>query len=81
MRAGWAQLRARRSVSYWLLVLAATAFLSAEPALFLVLLALGHSALALVWIVMLARLLVIELSVALGHAQEATAKPPDPQTQ
>ena len=51
----------RRRPSFWLIVAAATTMLSVEPALSLVLLAFGLSALALVWTVLLARLWLLEV--------------------
>jgi len=48
----------RRPRWFWLLVAGAAVFMSLEPSLFLVTLALGLSALALLWILLLARLLV-----------------------
>jgi hypothetical protein len=59
----------RHRVSFWLLVIATTVFLSLEPALFLVVLALGLSAVTLWWIVLLAYMLV---SDALGGAPGAS---------
>ncbi len=64
MQANWMRLGARRGVSYWLVVLGATAFVSVEPALFLVLLTFALWALVLAWIVMLARMPVVDARIA-----------------
>ena len=58
---------ARRSVWFWLLVLGTAVFMSLEPSLFLVTLAVGLSLLALFWILLLARLLV---SDAIAYATQ-----------
>jgi hypothetical protein len=50
--------RVGRRSTYWTLVVGATVFLCLEPGLFLVVLALGLSGLALVWIALLVRLLI-----------------------
>jgi len=50
----------RRRAPFWLLLVGATIFLSLEPSLFLVVLALALSALTLTWIVLLARFLVFD---------------------
>jgi hypothetical protein len=55
----------RHRTSFWLLVIAITVFLSIEPALFLVVLALGLSTVIVWWIVLLACMLV---SDAVGGA-------------
>ena len=52
------QRTARRRPWFWLLVAGTTVFMSLEPSLFLVTLAVGLSTLALFWILLLARLLV-----------------------
>ena len=64
----------RRRPRFWLLVAAATVFMSLEPSLFLVTLALGLFALALFWVLLLARLLV---SDALAYATRPHATAPD----
>jgi hypothetical protein len=48
----------RRGVWFWLLVIGATMFMTLEPSLFLVTVAVGLSLLALFWILLLAGLLV-----------------------
>ena len=53
-------MRYRRRPKFWLVVAGTTAFLTIEPALFLVLVAVGLSAVAVVWTVMLARALLAE---------------------
>ena len=45
---------------FWSVVAGATIFLSLEPALFLVLLALALSAVAVTWMVLLLRLLILD---------------------
>lgn len=50
----------RRARFFWVLLITATVLLTLEPALFLVLLALALSAIAVTWIVLLARMLVLE---------------------
>lgn len=64
--------RSRRGASFWMLVVVATIFMSLEPGLFLVTLALGLSLLAVVWIGLLARLLLLDAFGAPPHA------PPEP---
>ena len=51
---------ARRGAAFWLLLIGATVFLSLEPGLFLVVLAVSLAALALTWTVLLARLLLLD---------------------
>lgn len=51
----------RRRKTFWLAVAVVTAFITIEPALFLVVLALGLSAVALFWIALVARHLVVEV--------------------
>ncbi len=68
----------RRGVSYWLVVLGATAFLSVEPALFLVLLTFALWALALASIVMLAGMLVADARIA--RRRPCNETPTDPPT-
>jgi len=50
----------RRRRSFWLVLVGTTAFLTIDPALFLVVVALGLSGLSAVWIVMLVRALLAE---------------------
>lgn len=50
----------RRRRSFWLVLLGTTAFLTIDPALFLVVVALGLSGVAVAWSVMLARALLGE---------------------
>ena len=50
----------RRPRSFWVVLLGTTAFLTVEPALFLVVLTLFLSGVALVWMVMLARALFVD---------------------
>jgi len=52
--------RRHRGVSFWLLVAFTTVFISLEPGFFLVVLAVGLSALTITWIMMLARLLILD---------------------
>ena len=52
------QRRTRRPTWFWLLVAATTVFITLEPSLFLVTVAVGLSALTLFWILLLTRLLV-----------------------
>ncbi len=59
------QRRVRRRPWFWLLVASSTVFMTLEPSLFLVIVALALSLLALCWIVLLVRLLV---SDALAYA-------------
>jgi hypothetical protein len=54
----------RRRPWFWLLLAGTAVFMSLEPSLFLVALALGLSALALFWVLLLARLLLVD---ALGY--------------
>jgi hypothetical protein len=49
----------RRRPSFWLVLLGTTAFLVLDPALFLVVVALALSGVALLWIVMLAHALIV----------------------
>ena len=53
-------MRRRRRRSFWFVLVGTTAFLTVDPALFLVVAALGLSAVALAWAVMLARALLVE---------------------
>lgn len=62
----------RRRRSFWLVLLGTTTFLSIEPALFLVAVALTLSGLALVWTVMLLRALLVE-AFAVGQIDDASA--------
>ncbi len=57
---------ARRGGFFWFLVAGTTVFLTVEPALFLVLLALALSGLALFWILLVARFLVLD-ALSRGH--------------
>ena len=57
---------APRRVFFWLLVAASTVFLTIEPALFLVGLALALSGVTLFWILLLVRFLVLD--ALSGHA-------------
>jgi hypothetical protein len=50
----------RHRVSFWSLVIGTTLFLSLEPALFLVVLALGLSAVTVWWIILLIYMLVTD---------------------
>jgi hypothetical protein len=50
----------RRRRSFWLVLVGTTAFLTVDPALFLVVAALALSGLALLWTLMLARLLLVD---------------------
>ena len=50
----------RRRLPFWTLVIALTAVITLEPALFLVGLSLALSAVTLTWIVMLAKLLLVD---------------------
>lgn len=54
---------ARRGGFFWCLVAGTTVFLTLEPALFLVLLALALSGIALFWILLVVRFLVLEALV------------------
>jgi hypothetical protein len=54
----------RRRPSFWLVLAGTTVFLTINPALFLVVLALALSGVALVWAVMLVRGLIVEAFVA-----------------
>ena len=58
----------QRRASFWLLMIGTTIFLSIEPALFLVVLAVGLSALAVWWILLMARMLLLD---ALGGTQRS----------
>ncbi len=51
----------RRRRSFWLVLLGTTAFLTIDPGLFLVLLALALSGIAVVWTLMLGRALLVEV--------------------
>ena len=51
----------RRRRSFWFVLLGTTAFLTIDPALFLVLLALALSGIAVVWTLMLGRALLLEV--------------------
>jgi hypothetical protein len=51
---------ARHGASFWILLAGMTLFLTVEPGLFLVVLALGLSGLAVAWIAMLTRMLVMD---------------------
>jgi hypothetical protein len=62
---------ARRRPWFWLLVAGIAVFMSLEPSLFLVTLALGLSALALFWMLLLARLLIAD---AVGYATRRQAR-------
>ena len=50
--------RVRRRALLWVLMCATTGLLTVDPALFLVLLALALAAVAVIWILLLARLLI-----------------------
>jgi hypothetical protein len=68
---------ARRRPWFWLLVAGIVVFMSLEPSLFLVALALGLSVLALFWILLLARLLVLDALRALPRALSQIPRPKD----
>ena len=57
----------RRRHSFWFVLVGTTAFLTVDPALFLVVVALGLSGVALVWSVMLAKLLLVD-AIGAGRA-------------
>jgi hypothetical protein len=68
----------RHSARFWVLLIGATIFQCLEPGLFLVVLALGLSALALVWIVLLAGMLLrdaFEAVVPRGSRPDAVDDP------
>ena len=52
--------RRRHGPWFWLVVVVTTVFISLEPSFFLVALAVGLSALTVTWIMMLARLLILD---------------------
>ncbi|MBI3784440.1 MAG: hypothetical protein HY270_13675 [Deltaproteobacteria bacterium] len=52
--------RRRRGPLFWVVVAVTTVFISLEPGFFLVVLAVGLSALTATWIMMLVRLLVLD---------------------
>ena len=61
----------RRRRSFWFVLLGTTAFATVDPALSLVVVALGLSAVVVVWTVMLARALLVEVFAA-GRIDDAT---------
>ncbi len=67
--------RPRRRRSFWLVLIGTTACLTVDPALCLVVLAVGLSALALTWIVMLARLLLVDALLGEPPPKRATSDP------
>ena len=80
---------ARRAPFFWLLLSTATVLLTLEPALFLVLLALALSGVAVTWIVLLAKMLLLEAwgtpetrahCVLPGCTDSATPAPESPET-
>lgn len=54
----------RHRRSFWLVLVGTTAFLTIDPALFLVVVALALSGVALIWTVMLTRMLLVEALAA-----------------
>lgn len=66
--------RRRHRPSFWLFLVVATAFLSLEPALFLVILALALSAVTLGSLVMLARALITDAFA--GHTRRGPVPEP-----
>jgi hypothetical protein len=67
----------RRGMRFWLLVLGLTVFLTLEPALFLVVLALGLSALTLTWILILVRFLILDVVRGTPSAAQCPARDAD----